>query len=51
MTNEEIKTALERILRNELDDCEGAIRNGDLQRAGSDLDDAMTKIKRIIRQL
>jgi hypothetical protein len=47
MTGEEIASALRRVIRGELDDVERALHRGDVQRALSELDDAITKIKRI----
>jgi hypothetical protein len=44
---EEIK----RVIRNELDDCERAIKNKDDSRALNELDDAIRKLKRIADQL
>lgn len=40
-----------RIIRNELDDCERAIRSGDTSRATRELDDATTKLKRHASQM
>ncbi|MGJ7040445.1 hypothetical protein [Shinella sp. BE166] len=51
MTNEEIKLALQRVLRNELGGCQNAIKKEDFKRAKRDLDTATMKIDRIIRQL
>jgi|HubBroStandDraft_6_1064221.scaffolds.fasta_scaffold7487860_1 hypothetical protein len=40
-----------RVIRNELDDCERAIKNNDEKRALDELDDAIRKLKRIASQL
>lgn len=45
------KTELNRVIRNELDDCERAIKNEDLDRARRELDDAVRKIKRLMNSL
>lgn len=42
---------IRRLLRNELDDCERAIKHDDKRRALSELDDAMTKLKRLASSL
>jgi hypothetical protein len=47
LTVSRVKTELQRVLRNELDDCERALRNDDVDRARRELDDAITKIKRL----
>jgi predicted translin family RNA/ssDNA-binding protein len=51
MKTEEVRETLRRILRNELDDCERAIRNEDMDRAQRELDDAITKLKRLMNNL
>ena len=51
MTNDEIKLALRRVLNGELDDCERALRNGDPERAKRELDDAISKLTRLMRSL
>lgn len=51
MDKEAIRETLRRVLRNELDDCERAIRSEDLSRARRELDDAITKIKRLMNSL
>ena len=51
MTNEEIASAINRILRNELDDCERALSSEDIDRAKRELDDAITKLKRLARSI
>lgn len=43
----EVASLIDRIVRNELDDVDRYIRNGDLDRARRDLDDAVTKLKRL----
>jgi hypothetical protein len=43
--------AIRRIIRNELDDCERAINANDLNKAKSELDDAVRKLKRIANEL
>lgn len=48
---EQALNALIRLRRNEIDDCERAIRNEDIDRARRELDDADTKLKRIIALL
>jgi hypothetical protein len=42
---------IRRIIRNELDDCERAINASDLNKAKSELDDAVRKLKRIANGL
>ena len=42
---------LESLLRNEVDDCERAIRNEDLDRARREIGDVEDKMKRIIYKL
>ena len=42
---------LNRLRRNEIDDCERAMRSEDMDRARRELDDADTKLKRIISLL
>ncbi len=42
---------LERIIRNELDDCERALKNGDVDRGLRELDDAVRKLKDIERRV
>jgi hypothetical protein len=42
---------IRRVIRNELDDCERAIKNEDEKRALDELDDAIRKLKRIANQL
>jgi hypothetical protein len=42
-----LKYELDRVIRGELDDCERALRRGDPGRARRELDDAVTKLKRI----
>ena len=39
---------LEDIIRGELDDCERAIRNGDMDRARHELDDAISKLNDLV---
>lgn len=51
MEKAEAAEAIRRVLRNELDDCERAIKANDDRRALSELDDAMTKLKRIMNAL
>ncbi|WP_316227721.1 hypothetical protein [Bradyrhizobium sp. SZCCHNR3015] len=51
MTPEQAAHEIRRVLRNELDDCERAIKNEDLHRARNELDDAMRKLKRIANSL
>ncbi|MBY3306168.1 hypothetical protein HFO04_25860 [Rhizobium laguerreae] len=46
-----IKETLRRVLRNELDDCERAIRNEDLDKARRELDDAISKLKRLMNSI
>ncbi|WP_161497237.1 hypothetical protein [Bradyrhizobium nitroreducens] len=47
MTPQQAKNEIRQLLRNELDDCDRAIRNENLSRARNELDDAMRKLKRI----
>ena len=49
MDKVEIQDRIKRIIRNELEDCERAIRNQDNDRARRDLDDAVSKLKRLTR--
>ena len=49
--NSLISAEIRRIIRNELDDCERAIKNEDEKRALDELDDAIRKLKRIANQL
>ena len=51
MDASEAAEAIRRIIRRELDDCERAIDNGDLDIAKSELDDAVRKLKRIANDL
>jgi hypothetical protein len=51
MENSEIAQRIRRVINGELDDCETALHAGDIQQALSELDDAMTKLKRLIREL
>lgn len=46
-----VASEIRRIIRNELDDCERAIKNMDEKRALDALDDAVRKLKRIASQL
>lgn len=43
-----IRSKLEDVLRNELDDCERALRNGDMEKARRELDDAVSKLKDLL---
>jgi len=47
----EIAHQIRRVLSGELDDCERALRAGDTERALRELDDAMTKLRRLANQL
>lgn len=51
MDKSEIADTIRRIIRNELDDCERAIKNSDNHRALRELDDAVTKLKRMVNQI
>jgi hypothetical protein len=42
---------LQRVLRNEIDDCGRAIRRGDMQKAAREIGDAESKLKRILQLL
>jgi hypothetical protein len=42
---------IKRVIRNELDDCERAIKAKDESRALSELDDAVRKLKRIATRI
>jgi hypothetical protein len=42
---------IRRVIRGEFDDCERAIRAGEYDRAINELDDAVTKLKRLADQL
>jgi len=46
-----IRSELQRVLRNELDDCERALNRDDIDAAKRELDDAIRKIKRIMAHL
>lgn len=46
-----IATEIDRIVRNELDDCETAIKSGDTHNALSELEDAVRKLKQIANKL
>jgi len=47
MERQEIAAQLRRIIKGELDDCERALRADDTARARRELDDAVTKLKRL----
>ena len=47
MSVSNIVSVIEGVIRNELDDCERAIKRNDSRRALSELDDAIRKLKRI----
>lgn len=51
MTPHQAANEIRRLLRNELDDCDRAIRSENLSRARGELDDAMRKLKRIADSL
>lgn len=51
MTPAEAVAEIRRVLRRELDDCERAIRDEDPERALSELDDAVRRLKRIANSL
>ena len=51
MENSEIADQIKRIIRGELDDCERAIKAGSPQQALRELDDAVTKLRRLAREL
>ncbi|ESW95642.1 hypothetical protein X769_28230 [Mesorhizobium sp. LSJC268A00] len=42
-----VASEIERVVRNELDDCERAIKSDNKTRALSEVDDAMRKLKRL----
>ena len=42
---------IRRVIRNELDDAERALKNDDPDKAARELDDAVTKLKRIANGL
>lgn len=46
-----VAAEIRRVIRNELDDCERAIKNKDERRALDELDDGVRKLKRIAAQL
>ena len=50
MDKEEIAKQIRRIIRDELDYCERALKAEDTARALRDLDDAVTKLKRLADQ-
>lgn len=47
MSRSDIADAIRRVIRNELDDAERACKSGDTTRTLSEIDDAITKLKRI----
>ncbi|MBY3225258.1 hypothetical protein [Rhizobium laguerreae] len=51
MDADEVRETLRRVLRNELDDCERAIRDEDLDKARRELDDAISKLKRLMNSI
>ncbi|MGO7541857.1 hypothetical protein ACC680_25095 [Rhizobium ruizarguesonis] len=51
MDKGEIKETLRQVLRRELDDCESALRDKDVDRAASELDDAIRKLKRLMNSI
>ena len=51
MNNDEIRTALRRILQDDLRECDGAIRRGDTMRAKQKLEESTTKINRVISNI
>jgi hypothetical protein len=51
MTNADIAAQIRRIINGELDDCERALKAGDTTRALRELDDAMTRLRRLAAQL
>ena len=51
MEADEIRTKLKRIINGALDDCERAIKADRKQQALNELDDAITKLKKIMRSL
>jgi hypothetical protein len=51
MDGSEAAYEIRRIIRNELDDCERAINGKEYDKAKSELDDAVRKLKRIADNL
>jgi len=51
MEKNQIDDELNRFLNNELDDCELALKAEGLERASRELDDAVTEIRRIERDI
>ncbi|MBB4262671.1 hypothetical protein [Bradyrhizobium sp. CIR3A] len=51
MNGSEAAEEIRRILRRELDDCERALKNDDVDRAKRELDDAISKLKRLANSL
>ncbi len=51
MTGEKIAYEIKRIIHNQLEDCERAIKNEDSRRALSEIDDAMRKLKRLANSI
>lgn len=51
MNNLELANQIKRVIRNQLDDCDRALSSGNITRAKSELDDAVTKLKRLARHL
>jgi hypothetical protein len=47
MTARSLAEEIRRVVRNELDDADRAIKNGDPAKARRELDDAVSKLKRI----
>jgi hypothetical protein len=51
MRSSEAADEIRRVIRHQLDDCERALRAGDTTRALRELDDAVTKLRRLADQL
>lgn len=51
MDKDEIAYAIRRVINGELDDAERAIKKNDSRRALNEIDDAITKLKRLINSL
>jgi len=46
-----IRAELQWVLRHELDDCERALEDRDIEKAMDELDDAIRKIRRVVAHL
>jgi hypothetical protein len=51
MSGASIAEEIRRVIRQELDDCERALKNNDIRTALSELDDAVRKLRRLADQV